>query len=303
MSQNAAASEPDKYSHLTSFLAGTLSGITKLFIGHPFDTIKIRLQTEGPNGRFRGPLHCLQSTVHKEGLRALYKGATPPLVGWVLMDSLMLGTMTNLKLLQSKDGTGGDLELYQHALAGFGAGLNVCIISTPIELVKSQLQLQYSNDVKLYSGPIDCVRQVVKRNGVLALWNGYAASLLFRSQFWILFGGFEYYKRVHNRNFILNESLVSFLAGGLAANSFWMFAFPLDVIKNRIMGQNMMLSSGEKITKMTILGVVKSVYRNDGIRGFYRGFLPAFLRSFPTNGGALLVFSETVKIVNGYIDA
>ena len=55
-----------------------------------------------------------------EGIRAVYKGATPPLVGWAIMDSVMLGTLTNLKILLSEDGSGKGLEYYQHAMAGCG---------------------------------------------------------------------------------------------------------------------------------------------------------------------------------------
>ncbi len=48
----------------------------------------MRLQTEGGYGRFRGPLHCLTTTVRTEGLRALYKGAALPLFGWSLIDTV-----------------------------------------------------------------------------------------------------------------------------------------------------------------------------------------------------------------------
>jgi len=73
--------------HYKGFVAGVFSGIAKLTVGHPFDTIKVRLQTSDKS-RFRGPLDCLLRTVRNEGIRGLYKGATPPLVGWMFMDSL-----------------------------------------------------------------------------------------------------------------------------------------------------------------------------------------------------------------------
>jgi solute carrier family 25 carnitine/acylcarnitine transporter 20/29 len=41
------------------------------------------------DGRFKGPLDCFLKTIKQEGPRALYKGATPPLVGWMFMDSIM----------------------------------------------------------------------------------------------------------------------------------------------------------------------------------------------------------------------
>lgn len=47
------------------------------------------MQTEGGHGRFKGPLDCLKKTLGREGLRGLYKGATPPLFGWAVMDAVM----------------------------------------------------------------------------------------------------------------------------------------------------------------------------------------------------------------------
>ena len=52
-----------------------------------FDTIKVRLQTS-EKAQFKGPLDCLLQTVRHEGVLGLYKGATPPLVGWMFMDSM-----------------------------------------------------------------------------------------------------------------------------------------------------------------------------------------------------------------------
>lgn len=52
-----------------------------------FDTIKVRLQTS-EKVQFKGPLDCLLQTLRHEGVRGLYKGATPPLVGWMFMDSM-----------------------------------------------------------------------------------------------------------------------------------------------------------------------------------------------------------------------
>lgn len=74
-------------SPVTGFIAGILSGVTKLLIGHPFDTIKVRLQVSGD--RFNNSVtNCVRTTVRKEGLRALYKGGSPPLFGWAVMDSV-----------------------------------------------------------------------------------------------------------------------------------------------------------------------------------------------------------------------
>lgn len=89
-SQNG--STPKSRQHTTpsnykGFVAGVFSGIAKLSVGHPFDTIKVRMQTS-QNAQFSGPLDCLMKTVRNEGFVGVYKGATPPLIGWMFMDSL-----------------------------------------------------------------------------------------------------------------------------------------------------------------------------------------------------------------------
>jgi hypothetical protein len=72
-------------------------------VRHSFDTIKVRLQTSPPD-RFKGPLDCLLKTLRNEGFRGVYKGATPPLVGWMFMDSVWVDL---------------DLYLQWHMLMGF----------------------------------------------------------------------------------------------------------------------------------------------------------------------------------------
>ncbi|KAG0252892.1 hypothetical protein DFQ27_007785 [Actinomortierella ambigua] len=176
------------------FLAGVASGVTKLAVGHPFDTIKVRMQTSG-TGRFQGPLHCLMETLKKEGPRALYKGATPPLIGWMFMDSIMLGSLSNYRLLLQ----GGDptvkLSPWQNGLAGIGAGITVSFVAAPVEHIKARLQVQYDAKTKLYSGPIDCAKQLIRNNGVRGLWKGLVATMWFRSWFFMWWSSYEFLRR------------------------------------------------------------------------------------------------------------
>ena len=56
-------------------LSGTVSGIAVCLVGHPFDTLKVRLQTQ-PVDRpvYRGLLDCFLKTMKWEGIGGLYKG-------------------------------------------------------------------------------------------------------------------------------------------------------------------------------------------------------------------------------------
>ncbi|KAJ1964218.1 hypothetical protein GGI12_001571 [Dipsacomyces acuminosporus] len=296
---------------VAGFAAGIASGATKLFVGHPFDTVKIRCQVEGGHGRFKGPLDCLVSTVRQEGPRALYKGASIPLIGWAAMDAVQLGSLSNYRLLLQGNNKAHKLTHFEHGLAGLGAGWTVALVATPVELIKVRLQTQYaSGDARQYKGPIDCARQLIKHHGPFGIWRGLPATLSQRSFFFFLWGSYDVYTEwlrslrasgsfpyfarsgsAHaQENSPLPEKLVNFLAGGMAANTFWCLCYPVDVIKNRYMTQR--YESPISFRKM-----FGHVYRTEGISGFFRGFVPTFIRSFPTNASAIFVWESTMRLI------
>ena len=194
------------------FLSGIASGVTKLLVGHPFDTLKIRMQTEGIHGRFTGSWDCLKKTLGKEGFFAMYKGATPPLFGWSIMDSVQMGSLTTYRMLLQD--SRGQLSLLDHAVAGFGCGITVSFVASPVEIIKAKLQIQYDAKSKLYTGPIDCARQLIKEDGVVkGLYRGLSGTLLFRSFFWVLWGSYEIYSR-KLEEWGVEKSLIPFFSGG-----------------------------------------------------------------------------------------
>ena len=64
---------------------GTLYGATNTFVGHPFDTVKTKMQAQagGAGSFYRGA--SMRSTIAKlwstEGIRGFYRGCLPPLWG------------------------------------------------------------------------------------------------------------------------------------------------------------------------------------------------------------------------------
>ena len=55
------------------YVAGVAGGVAVVLIGHPFDTVKTRLQTS-PRGVYSGTIDCLKKTVRDEGMRGFYSG-------------------------------------------------------------------------------------------------------------------------------------------------------------------------------------------------------------------------------------
>jgi solute carrier family 25 (mitochondrial carnitine/acylcarnitine transporter), member 20/29 len=87
----------------------------------------------------------------------------------------MLGSLTNYRRLLREhvfapklaDGSSDPtykLSAFGHGIAGVFAGWTVSFIAAPVEHIKARLQIQYSADKskRLYSGPIDCSRKIVR---------------------------------------------------------------------------------------------------------------------------------------------
>ncbi|KAK5053332.1 hypothetical protein LTR84_002306 [Exophiala bonariae] len=299
-------------SNYKGFVAGVFSGIAKLSVGHPFDTIKVRLQTSEV-AQFKGPLDCVMQTLRKEGASGFYKGATPPLLGWMAMDSVMLGSLTLYRRLLHEsvfsnpafwpgksvaELASQPLPSFGHGIAGMMAGSTVSFIAAPVEHVKARLQIQYAakKSERLYKGPIDCCRKIFKTHGVPGLYHGLFATLIFRSFFFFWWGSYDVFSRAFKERTSLSTPAINFWAGGLSAQVFWLTSYPSDVVKQRIMTDP--LGGGLKDGTPRFRhwkDAAVTVYRESGWRGYWRGFLPCFLRAFPANAMALVAFEGVMR--------
>jgi solute carrier family 25 carnitine/acylcarnitine transporter 20/29 len=55
-----------------NILAGWCGGCAGIVVGHPFDTVKVRLQTQSFGGpQYKGLLHCFSSIIKQESVIGL----------------------------------------------------------------------------------------------------------------------------------------------------------------------------------------------------------------------------------------
>ncbi|PVV00810.1 hypothetical protein BB560_004795 [Smittium megazygosporum] len=207
-------------------------------------------------------------------------------------------------------------------IVGHPFGWTVALVATPVELLKMRLQTQYnaygSNESRVYSSAYDCAKKIVQANGIRGLWYGLPATMIQRSFFFFLWGSYDIYSnwlrsfRVNNtfpyfhkasldsnNNYIIpenekiSEKLVSFIAGGWSATTFWTLVFPFDVVKNRYMAYG--APKYPSIPK-----TISYIFKTEGIPGFFKGFVPSFIRSFPTNACAVFVWDTTMRLMVGH---
>lgn len=69
------------FAGLRSLAAGGFGGVCAVVVGHPFDLVKVRLQT-AERGVYTGAIDVVKQSIAKNGLsRGLYAGVSAPLVG------------------------------------------------------------------------------------------------------------------------------------------------------------------------------------------------------------------------------
>ena len=239
----------------------------------------------------------------------MYKGATPPLVGWMFMDSVMLGSLSVYRRLMAENvfhasswapgsTKPNTLSPVGHGIAGIMAGSTVSFIAAPVEHIKARLQVQYAaqKSERLYSGPIDCLTKIYKHHGVRGVYHGLSATLLFRSFFFFWWSSYDVISRWMHQNTKMSNPAINFWAGGLSAQVFWLTCYPSDLVKQRIMTDPLGGGLGDGVRKYPHWrNAAVQVYKETGWKGYWRGFLPCFLRAFPANAMALLVFEGVMR--------
>ena len=77
----AKAAASSGLSQLRAFAAGGFGGVCAVVIGHPFDLVKVRMQT-AERGVYSSAIDVVRKSIARDGLRrGLYAGVSAPLVG------------------------------------------------------------------------------------------------------------------------------------------------------------------------------------------------------------------------------
>ncbi|CAD5227207.1 unnamed protein product [Bursaphelenchus xylophilus] len=280
-----------------SFLAGGVGGSFTVMVGHPFDTVKVRLQTmptpkTGEKPLYGGTLDCFKTTIAKDGITGLYKGMAAPLVGVSPLFALFFGGCAIGRWLQPKKAGQDDYTFIQNANAGAFAGVLTTVVMVPGERIKCLLQVQSSGGPQKYSGPLDVAKQLYKEGGIRSIYRGTAATLMRDVPASAAYlSVYEYLKRLFagegNKDKLTPTATL--LAGGFAGIANWSVCIPADVLKSR-------LQTAPEGKYNGIRDVFKEVIKTEGPAGLFRGFTPVMLRAFPANAACFFGVELTLSL-------
>lgn len=116
---------------------GGMAGAIGMTATFPIDIVKTHLQgqTRTNNGGrlfFTGPIHCAKHILATDGVRGLYRGLPPTLVGALPEKAIKLAV--NEQLREWLTDSEGNLPMHRQALAGAGAGVAQVVATNPVSV-------------------------------------------------------------------------------------------------------------------------------------------------------------------------
>ena len=302
------------------------------FLKVPFDTIKTRLQTASLDAlqarlqarmlggsiaasaassaaalaSMESPLQCLRNTVSREGFRGLYRGCITPCMGAAVEDSISFSVYHTLARLigtppphrAGLPSRPEDLDLPRVFCAGSCGGMATSFLVTPLELIKCRLQIDRVSMGKggaspRYSGPLDCLLQSVRGEGLGVLYRGHSATFVregLGTGVW--FTTYELALRSMAPKCARDEvpTPIVLLAGALSGIMLNGVPYPFDTAKSVL--QTLQAPQGEGAAQIKpprgLLDAFRLIIETEGVAGLYRGITPALLRAMPANAAVFL---------------
>ncbi|KAG2437655.1 hypothetical protein HYH02_011036 [Chlamydomonas schloesseri] len=163
--------------------AGCVATVVNDLLMTPVDSVKQRCQLEG--SPYRGVLDAARSMLRTEGIGAFFRSYRTTLVMNVPFTAMHFSVYeTSKKLLLGNEGGAGsgvgeDEETLQVQLVAGGlAGGCAAAVTNPLDVVKTRLQT--ADPTKYGSAAvIPTLRQIVREEGMQALWQGLKPRVLF----------------------------------------------------------------------------------------------------------------------------
>ncbi|KAL2979234.1 hypothetical protein AAZX31_13G161400 [Glycine max] len=256
------------------YVAGLSAGVAAVATGHPFDTVKVMLQKHNAEAhmiQYRNGLHCTARILKTEGIKGLYRGATPSFVGMAVEGSLFFGIYSQTKVYLQGGVQSGEPRPQVIIPSAAFSGAIISFVLGPTDLIK-----------------------------VKGIFRGGCATLLRESiGNAVFFSVYEYVRYHMHSNIKANSSNhrnlvdigVGIASGGLGGVAFWLTVLPLDVAKTLIQ------TNPDKNCPRNPFGVLSSIYQRAGLKGCYTGLGATVSRAFPANAATIVAWELALKML------
>jgi solute carrier family 25 (mitochondrial carnitine/acylcarnitine transporter), member 20/29 len=285
-------------------IAGCCAGVVGTVFGYPFDVIKTRMQTSHlsiPN--------TIQIIYKESGINGFYRGIGSPLLALTILNTMNFSLYNHFcRILRVRSIDNQSFFSGNYAIAAACVGPFASMISTPFELVKTQVQLQKKSITTISSKPMNTVsmiRHILNQYGPSYLYKGHAVNttreIVFLSTYFMTYENLKHgiISTFSSFSSFWSTNVAIPLAGGISGACGWFVSFPLDSIKSSIQGANFQTLKETNISKSSAFDIAKKIMREKGFRGLYSGVIPSITRSFIVSATRFSVYEFCLYFLEG----
>lgn len=268
-----------------NLLAGLATGVVSRTVTSPIDVVKVLIQVGSSGG---SAVETVKSLIKEDGIKAFWRGNGAAV--------LNVGPQTAIKFcvrdyLTKTYSTNGSLTNSQRALFGAISALVSQTAAYPFDVISTRKTV----NPRKYQTIFQSIQTIIKEESVTGLWSGLtpnlAGAVVMESAQYVI--GDSIRKKL-TESFSKDgklSPLQSMLTGSLTGACSQVFSHPFDVMRKRMMltGPN-----GEKLYN-SIPECALSIYKNDGVTGFYRGFGLNMIKTVPYFGVQFFI-NDQVKL-------
>ncbi|XP_035414522.1 mitochondrial thiamine pyrophosphate carrier [Cygnus atratus] len=169
------------------FICGGLAACTATVAVQPVDTLRTRFAAQGEPKIYHNLRHAVVTMYQTEGPRTFYRGLTPTIIAIFPYAGLQFSFYNTLKqlsewMIPAEGKEGGNVK---NLVCGSCAGVISKTLTYPFDLIKKRLQVggferarAAFGQVRMYRGLLDCLRQVMREEGLGGFFKGLSPSLL-----------------------------------------------------------------------------------------------------------------------------
>ncbi|XP_059659839.1 uncharacterized protein LOC132306469 [Cornus florida] len=164
-------------------VSGVFATVASDAVFTPMDVVKQRLQLG--SSPYKGVMDCFRIVMREEGVGAFYASYRTTVLMNAPFTAVHFATYEAVKrgLMEVSPDSANDERLIVHATAGAAAGALAAALTTPLDVVKTQLQCQgvCGCDRFQNSSIRDVIRTIVKKDGYIGLMRGWKPRMLFHA--------------------------------------------------------------------------------------------------------------------------
>ncbi|CAI5527214.1 unnamed protein product [Closterium sp. Naga37s-1] len=264
----------------------------------PLETIRTHMMCGRGGLAANGSMTAVfQWVLRTEGWTGLFRGNAINVLRVAPSKAIEMLTYDTVKrFLTPKEGRPSiiprQLPLPISSIAGSSAGIASCLLTYPLELVKTRLTV----NPDMYRGVLHAFHRIITEQGVGELYRGVAPSVVGM----IPYAGANFYaydtlctayRKARGREEI--EPLMTLVIGSTAGCFAAASTFPLEVARKHLQ----MGSTGGRVAYTGMLQCMRSIVREQGVKGLYRGVVPSCAKMMPAAGISFMCYEVLKRVL------